>query len=144
MKKPAAKAAKKSAPKKVVVKSKPAAKIAASKAKPAAKISSSKAPKLTDYADFTPLDDRVVVEVAEAAEKTLGGIIIPGNVASRPNSGIVISVGRGRRSKKGTIRPMDVKVGDSVVFAEFAGTKAELSGKDVVLLREEEILGVLD
>lgn len=92
---------------------------------------------------LTPLEDRIVVQPAEATEKTAGGIFIPGNTGAKPNRGVVLAKGRGRRTKKGGLRPLDVNVGDEVLFAEFAGTKLSVAGKEVLILREEDVLGVL-
>lgn len=97
----------------------------------------------TASAAFKPIDDRVLIAVEEAAETTAGGIIIPGNVDSRPNRGLILAKGPGRKSKKGKIRPLDVNVGDRVLFPEFAGTKIEIGGEDFLILREEELLGIV-
>ncbi len=146
--KPAAKkpSAKRSAPAKKAAPKKAAPKKSAAKA-PVMKKSSSpnlaKA-KITQpfHDNFTPLDDRIVVAVEEQSEKTAGGIIIPGNVNARPNRGTVLAKGRGRRGKKGVIRPLDVNVGDHVLFPEFAGTKIQIDGAEFLILREEDLLGV--
>lgn len=92
---------------------------------------------------FRPIDDRVLIAVEAASETTAGGIIIPGNVDSRPNRGLILAKGPGRKSKKGKIRPLDVNVGDRVLFPEFAGTKIEIGGEDFLILREEELLGIV-
>lgn len=93
---------------------------------------------------FKPLDNRLVVEVKGASDRTPGGLYIPDTVtAERPHAGYVLAVGRGHLSKKGKLKPMDVKVGDEVVFATYAGTEAMVDGHPVLILREEDILGVL-
>lgn len=92
---------------------------------------------------FTPLDDRVVIEPVGAAEKTAGGLYIPEMVQERPREGKVVAVGKGHRSKKGVLRPLDVKMGDSVLYAQYAGVNVQLGGREMVLLREEEILAVV-
>jgi chaperonin GroES len=91
---------------------------------------------------ITPLDDRLVVSVEGPSETTAGGIIIPGTVMARPSRGKVLAKGRGRRNKKGQRRPLAVEVGDEVLFAEFAGTKLQLGDEEVLILREDEVLGV--
>lgn len=98
---------------------------------------------VTGGAMLTPLDDRIVVEVAIAESKTAGGIIIPGSVDLKPNHGTVLAKGRGRRTKKGTLRPLDVNVGDHILFAQYSGTPITIEGKEVLILREEDVLGVL-
>lgn len=92
---------------------------------------------------LTPLDDRLLVMVKGPSETTPGGIIIPGVVSERPNQGQVLAHGRGRRNKKGQVRPLDVQVGDSVMFSDYAGTPITLKGADLLILREEDVLGVL-
>lgn len=125
--------AKKSTMKKAASKA-PAAKAAAPK-NPAVKISG---------ALMTPLEDRLLVQVQEMATQTAGGIIIPGSVGMRSNRGIVLAKGRGRRNKKGSLRPLDVNVGDEVLFGDYAGTQITLEGQEVLILREEEVLCVLN
>lgn len=92
---------------------------------------------------FTPLDDRLVVLIEGPSEKTAGGIIIPGTVSERPNQGQVLVTGRGKKDHKGRIRPMDVKVGETVVFGTYAGMKMTLNNQEVLMLREEDIMGVM-
>ncbi len=130
---------------KVVKKGRPAkSKIAAStvsKAKvkaPAAKLSAASVASL-----LTPLDDRLVVAIDPMAERTTGGIIIPGTVAGRQSRGRVLAKGRGKRNKKGSLRPLDVSVGDHIMFAEFSGTTVNLAGSEVLILREEDVLGIV-
>jgi chaperonin GroES len=92
---------------------------------------------------FKPIEDRVLIAVQEASETTAGGIIIPGNVESRPSQGTVLAKGPGRRGKKGQIRPLDVNVGDLVLFPEYAGSKIQIAGDDFLILREDELLGIV-
>jgi chaperonin GroES len=92
---------------------------------------------------FQPIEDRVLIAVEEASETTAGGIIIPGNVESRPHRGTVLAKGPGRRGKKSQIRPLDVNVGDHVLFPEHAGSKIQIAGDDFLILREEELLGIV-
>ncbi len=130
--------------KKKVVAKKPVAKKAVSKKaapKKAKPVAATKAVK--KWSTLTPLDDRLLVAVDGPAEKTAGGIIIPGTVAERPEQGTIVASGRGRRNKKGQVRPLDVGVGDKVLFAKYAGTKVELEGTELLILREEEVLGIV-
>jgi chaperonin GroES len=137
-KKPAAKkaAAKKSSPKKVAAK--PAKKTVAAKTSPTLKSTASKSTE-----KFQPLDDRVLVEPAGKADRTAGGIIIPDSVEDRPLQGKVLAVGRGHITKKGNLKPLDVKIGDEVLYGQFTGTEVQVSGRELLLLREEDILGVV-
>ena len=128
----AKKSAKKAAPKKV------AAKKTATKAKPAVKT-----PTTNWEKHITPLDDRMIVAPEAQATMTAGGIIIPSSVNDRPVRGKVLATGRGRRNKKGQLRPLGVKVGDQVMYAEWSGTKIEVSGQEVLILREEDVLGIV-
>lgn len=91
---------------------------------------------------FCPLDDRLVIEIGGESNVTPGGIIIPDTVSERPQSGKVVAVGRGHRSLKGRVRPMDVKVGDRVLFPKFAGNEIEMSGQKLLILREGDLLGI--
>lgn len=92
---------------------------------------------------ITPLEDRIVISIQKPEEKTAGGIIIPGSASERPNRGKVLAVGTGRRTKKGKVRPLDVQVGDEVVYPSFAGTTVEVMGEEVLVLREDELLGIV-
>lgn len=109
----------------------------------AKKLSSSK-PSRAGRNYLTPLDDRVLIEVQERSNKTAGGIFIPDTVETQHTRGIVVAVGRGRRNKKGYVRPMDVQVGDEVLYAEFAGTPITIDSKPLLLVKEEELLGVIE
>ncbi len=94
---------------------------------------------------LTPLDDRVLVEVEPGARMTAGGLHIPDTVegVEGNNKGVVVAVGRGRQDKKGRLHQMDLKNGDKVVFQSFSGTKIKLFERDLVILRENEVLGVV-
>lgn len=131
-------ATKPAAPAKKVV-AKAAAPKAKSAATPAVKTSLSSAA-LAKV--LQPLDDRLVVVVEGESEMTAGGIIIPGTVSSRPNRGRVVAKGPGKRTKKGLLRPLDVSVGDAILFPEFAGTTITVSGQELLILREDEVLGI--
>ena len=113
-------------------------------AKAGAKVATKPALKHSQLAGlFTPLDDRVLIEV-ERVTQTAGGLFIPASAGDRPQQGTVLAVGRGRCDKKGRVRPMDVKQGDEVLFAAFSGTPVELSGRDIIILREADLLGVVE
>jgi len=92
---------------------------------------------------MTPLEDRVIVRVDAADEKTAGGIFIPNSATERPNRGEVIAAGPGRRNKKGQLRPLDVNVGDSVLFPQYCGTKIAVDDQEFLILREDEVLGIV-
>lgn len=90
-----------------------------------------------------PLEDRVIVRIDRAEEKTAGGLFIPDSASTRPNRGQVVAAGPGRRNKKGQVRPLDVKTGDQVLFPEYAGTKITMDQEEFLILREEEVLGIV-
>lgn len=92
---------------------------------------------------FTPLHDRILVRRVEESETTRGGIIIPDTAKDKPQEGEVISVGKGKINEEGKIRPLDVKEGDRILFGKYAGTEIKLDGEDLVIMREEEVLGVI-
>ncbi len=97
-----------------------------------------------DVARFRPLHDRVLVKRVEAEEKTAGGIIIPDTAKEKPVEGEVIAVGPGARGEDGTLHPLDVKAGDRVLFGKWAGTEVVIEGEDRVILKESDILGVIE
>lgn len=90
-----------------------------------------------------PLHDRVVVKRSSEEEKTASGIIIPDTAKEKPIQGEVLAVGKGAIIEEGKVRPMDVKVGDLVLFAKYAGTEVKLDGEDLLIMRETDIMGVL-
>ena len=90
-----------------------------------------------------PLQDRVLVERLEEETKTSGGIIIPDNNKEKPAQGRVVSVGPGQRLKDGGLRPLDVAKGDTILFGKYSGTEVKVDGKDFLIMREDDILGVL-
>ena len=92
-----------------------------------------------------PLGDRVVVEREQAQEKTAGGIVLPDTAKDKPQKGLVIAVGDGRVAKDGKKRPLQLKVGDRVLFTSYAGEQVKLEGnKDVLLMREDDVLAVIE
>ena len=93
---------------------------------------------------FRPLHDRVVVRRIDAEEKTAGGIIIPDTAKEKPIEGEVIAVGNGKVQDDGSVRKLEVKKGDRVLFGKYAGTEVKLDGVEHLILREDDILGVLD
>lgn len=147
-------AKKKSAPKKSVTKKNSVKKVTAKKAvvknavaKKAIATGKSLAPKAVSFKNFlTPLDDRLLVKVSDMERKTAGGLYIPDTVADVSGNleGVVIAAGRGHRDNKGRLRPLDVKVGDRVIFSSYTGNKIELQGQSVVILREAEVMGVVN
>ncbi len=90
-----------------------------------------------------PLHDRVVIERIEAESKTAGGIIIPDNAKEKPAEGVVIAVGNGARDNNGKIIPLDVQVGDRILFAKWGGTEVKFGGKELIILKESDILAII-
>jgi chaperonin GroES len=93
---------------------------------------------------FRPLHDRVVVKRADAESKSAGGIIIPETAGEKPQQGEVIAVGSGARDEAGKIVPLDVKKGDKVLFGKWSGTEVKIDGKDLLIMKESDIMGILD
>jgi len=92
---------------------------------------------------FTPLHDRILVRRLEESETMRGGIIIPDSAKEKPQQGEVISVGKGKSNDEGKVFPLDVKAGDTVLFGKYSGTEIKLDGEDFLIMREEEVLGIL-
>ena len=92
---------------------------------------------------FRPLHDLVLVRRVEAEEKTAGGIIIPDSAKEKPAEGEIVSVGTGARAENGTVTPLDVKVGDRVLFGKWSGTEVKVGGEDLLIMKESDILGVI-
>jgi chaperonin GroES len=92
---------------------------------------------------FTPLHDRILVRRVEEVGTTRGGIIIPDTAKDKPQEGEVISIGKGKISEEGKVRPLDVKEGDRILFGKYSGTEIKLDGDDFIIMREEEVLGVI-
>ena len=93
--------------------------------------------------NIRPLHDRVIVERAEE-RKTAGGIVIPDNAGEKPQRGVIKAVGPGKLTNDGTLQAMSVKVGDEVLFGKYSGTDVKLSEKDLLVMREEDIMGVIE
>ena len=93
---------------------------------------------------FRPLHDRVVVTRIDAEDKTAGGIIIPDTAKEKPSEGEIIAVGPGGRDENGKLVPIDLKTGDRVLFGKWSGTKVKIDGVDYLIMKESDIMGVLD
>ena len=95
-------------------------------------------------ASFRPLHDRVVVRRVKEEEKTRGGIIIPDTAQEKPQEGEVIAVGPGARDEDGERIPLDVKVGERILFGKWSGTEVKIDGEDLLIMKESDIMGVLE
>lgn len=93
---------------------------------------------------FRPLHDRVAVKRVDEEQKTAGGIIIPDTAAEKPQQGEVVAIGPGARGDDNEIVPLDVKVGDKVLFGKWSGTEVKIDGEDVLIMKESDLLGVID
>jgi len=93
---------------------------------------------------FRPLQDRLIVERTEEENKTKGGIIIPDSAKEKPLQAKVIAVGNGKILEDGKVRPLDIKSGDTILFSKYAGTEIKIEGKDFLILREEDVLGIIE
>jgi chaperonin GroES len=93
---------------------------------------------------FRPLHDRVVVKRIDAEEKTKGGIIIPDSAKEKPSQGEIIAVGPGGRDENGKLIPIDLSVGERVLFGKWSGTEVVLDGKDLLIMKESDIMGVIE
>ena len=94
-------------------------------------------------AKLTPLHDRILIRRVEEAETTRGGIIIPDSAKDKPQEGEVVAVGKGKVNDEGKVFPLAVKEGDRILFGKYAGTEIKIDGEDFVIMREEEVLGIL-
>jgi chaperonin GroES len=93
---------------------------------------------------FRPLHDRVVVERIDAEAKSAGGIIIPDNAKEKPSQGKIVGVGPGGRDEAGKLIPIDLKVGDHVLFGKWSGTEVKIDGAELLIMKESDVMGVLD
>ncbi len=91
-----------------------------------------------------PLHDRVVIKRLAEEEKSKGGIIIPDSAKEKPAEGEVIAVGKGKKNEDGSVAPLDVKKGDKILFSKYAGTEIKIDGEDYIIMREDDILGVVE
>ena len=94
-------------------------------------------------AKMTPLHDRILIKRIEESESVRGGIIIPDSAKEKPQEGEVIAVGKGKSNDEGKVFPLDVKEGDRILFGKYAGTEIKLDGEEFIIMREEEVLGIL-
>lgn len=91
-----------------------------------------------------PLQDRILVERVEEEEKSAGGIIIPDTAQEKPMEGKVMAVGKGARSQDGKVLPLDVKKGDRILFGKFSGTEVKIEGKELMVMKESDVMGVIE
>lgn len=94
--------------------------------------------------NIRPLHDRVIVKRLEEERKTASGIVIPDTAAEKPDQGEIIAVGKGKVNEDGTVRPLEVKVGDKVLFGKYAGQAVKIKGEEYLVMREEDIMGVIE
>lgn len=93
--------------------------------------------------NLRPLHDRVVVKRVEEETTTPGGIVLPGSAAEKPSQGVVLAVGNGKLLDSGAVRALDVKVGDKVLFGKYSGNEVKVDGEELIVMREEDIMGIL-
>ncbi len=93
--------------------------------------------------NIRPLHDRVIVKRVEEEKTTPGGIVLPGSAAEKPSQGIVLAVGNGKQLDNGTVRALEVKVGDKVLFGKYAGSEVKVDGDEIIVMREEDIMGIV-
>ena len=93
---------------------------------------------------FTPLHDRVVVRRVESEEKTSGGLIIPDSAKEKPAEGEIVSIGEGARKDSGELIPMGVKAGQKILFGKWSGTEIKLDGEDLLIMKESDIMGIIE
>ncbi|GHD66953.1 co-chaperone GroES [Jeongeupia chitinilytica] len=91
-----------------------------------------------------PLHDRVVIKRVEAEEKTASGIVLPGNAAEKPDMGEVVAVGNGKVLENGSVRPLGLAVGDKVIFGKYSGQTVKVDGEELLVMREEDVMGVVE
>ena len=92
---------------------------------------------------FRPLHDRVLIKVLDSEEKTSGGIIIPDTAKEKPQEGEVVAVGPGVKNENGKVSPMDVKIGDIVLFGKWSGTEVKMNGEEYLIMKESDIMGII-
>jgi chaperonin GroES len=97
-----------------------------------------------DIVKFRPLQDRVLVRRIEEEEKSRGGIIIPDTAREKPMEGEILAAGPGARGEDGKLHPLDVKIGDRVLFGKWSGTEIKIEGEDLVVMKESDIMGVVE
>ena len=92
---------------------------------------------------FKPLHDRILVKRLEESEKTKGGIIIPDTAKEKPSEGKVVAVGSGTKAEDGSVTPLDVKSGDKILFGKWSGTEVTVDGKELLIMKESDVLGII-
>ena len=92
---------------------------------------------------FRPLHDRVLIKVLDSEEKTAGGIIIPDTAKEKPSEGKVVAVGSGTKAEDGSVTPLDVKSGDKILFGKWSGTEVTVDGKELLIMKESDVLGII-
>lgn len=92
---------------------------------------------------FRPLHDRIAIKPIQQEEKTRGGIIIPDTAKEKPMQGEVIAVGKGARGENGTVHPLEVKVGDKVLYGKWAGTEVKVDGLELIIMKESDVMGII-
>ncbi|MFB9947912.1 co-chaperone GroES [Rhizobium puerariae] len=93
---------------------------------------------------FRPLHDRILVRRVESEEKTKGGIIIPDTAREKPQEGEVIAVGPGARNEQGQLQPLDVTVGNRILFGKWSGTEIKIDGEDLLIMKESDVMGIIE
>ena len=91
-----------------------------------------------------PLHDRIIVKRLEEERKSAGGIVIPDTAAEKPIQGKIVAIGKGKILEDGTVRPLDVKVGDKILFGKYSGTEVKVDGEDLLVMREEDVMAVIE
>lgn len=99
---------------------------------------------MADKLKIRPLHDRVIIQRLDAETKSPGGIVIPDSAAEKPIRGKVLAVGKGKILENGTVRPLDLKVGDHILFGKYSGTEIKIDGQEHLILREDEVLAVVE
>jgi len=94
--------------------------------------------------NFIPLHDRVAIKPIDQEEKTVGGIIIPDSAKEKPMQGKVIAVGKGAKDKDGKLIPLDVKIGDKVLYGKWGGTEVKVDGQEFIIMKETDIMGIIN
>ncbi len=94
--------------------------------------------------NIRPLHDRVIVRRMEEETTTAGGIVLPGSATEKPDKGEVLAAGKGKILENGDVRPMDLKVGDKVLFGKYSGTAVKVDGEELLVMREEDVMGVIE
>ncbi len=94
--------------------------------------------------NIRPLHDRVIVRRMEEETTTAGGIVLPGSATEKPMQGEILAIGKGKILENGDVRPMDLQVGDKVLFGKYSGTEVKIDGEEILVMREEDIMGVIE